>query len=71
MAVDSQNKRMSAVGVGLPFRGYLPIPDGIVGSGDRKQILTLYRGDQIEVTGPVFWVKGEAYLPGFQEGQAT
>lgn len=58
MAVDSRDKRFSAMGLALPFRVY-PNPDGDVGSIDRVQWLPLYRATimqtvaKLDVTGSV------------------
>lgn len=44
MALDTRDKRASAVHVSLPWRGVLPAPDGSVGGADRQQSAFLYRG---------------------------
>lgn len=44
MAVDTRNKRSSAINVGLPWRGQWPTPDGAIGAQDRSEILGLYDG---------------------------
>lgn len=44
MALDSASKRSSAINVGSPWRGLLPIPDGAIGEGDRAQAAYLYAG---------------------------
>ena len=43
MAVDTRDKRMSMMGLALPFRP-LPNPAGGFGSDDRLQLLYLYSG---------------------------
>lgn len=42
--MDTADKRASAVHIGLPFRGMLPVPDGSIGAGDRAQAGLMYRG---------------------------
>jgi hypothetical protein len=44
MAIDSAAKRHTAVDIGSPWRGVLPLPDGLIGVGDRGTILFLYNG---------------------------
>jgi hypothetical protein len=44
MAVDTRNKRSSAVLVGLPWRGLYPDPDGTVAADDRSHAAGLYGG---------------------------
>lgn len=44
MALDTQDKRSSAMHLGSPWRGMLPIPDGTLGQGDRQHIMFLYQG---------------------------
>lgn len=45
MAIDTADKRASAVHVGLPWRGLLPLPDAAAeNQGDRQQVMGLYRG---------------------------
>lgn len=44
MAVDTRNKRMSLLGLGLPVPSVLPNPDGAFGAADRAQLLWLYSG---------------------------
>ncbi len=44
MAVDTADKRNSAIGMGLPWRNQYPIPDGSIASGDRQHIGWVYRG---------------------------
>lgn len=43
MAIDTRDKRSSAIGVGLPWRVY-PNPDSSLDQGDRQQTAFLYRG---------------------------
>jgi len=42
--LDTREKRASAINVGLPWRGLLPLPDGTIGQADRQQLATLYAG---------------------------
>lgn len=45
MAIDTQQKRASALLIGLPFRGLLPLPDVAAETqADRQQLLNLYAG---------------------------
>jgi hypothetical protein len=45
MALDTQNKRLSVIHLGSPWRGMLPLPDGSLASqADRQHIMFLYRG---------------------------
>lgn len=43
MAIDTRDKRASAIGIGLPFR-VLPLPDASVSAEDRLHLAHLYRG---------------------------
>lgn len=44
MAIDTADKRSSAIETSIPWRGRLPLPDGSVNLGDRQQVALLYRG---------------------------
>lgn len=44
MAIDTRDKRASALGRGLRFLAIFPAPDGTIDAGDRLQIVGLYRG---------------------------
>ena len=44
MAVDTRNKRASAISIGLPWRGLLPEPDGTIDQADRQQVALVYVG---------------------------
>lgn len=44
MALDTADKRSSAIGVGLPWRPMLPLPDGALDQGDRQHAGYAYRG---------------------------
>lgn len=45
MALDTRNKRASALACGLAFLTVLPLPDGLaLDPGDRQQASALYRG---------------------------
>ena len=44
MAADTAKKRYSAMNIGCSWRGQLPLPDGVTGSGDRAMLLFLYAG---------------------------
>ena len=45
MAIDTENKRRSVLGV-------LPVPDGVIDGCDRRQVLRLYRGF-VRLPGPL------------------
>lgn len=51
MAVDTKNKRSSAIFPGSPWRGMLPAPDGTIDQGDRQATAFVYSG--IEAGAPV------------------
>ena len=59
MAVDTRNKRDSALLLTLPWRARLPVPDATIGNLDRLHVSFLYAG--IEVGGVV----SEVAFPGF------
>jgi hypothetical protein len=44
MAIDTRNKRASAICPGLVFLRPLPLADGSIGVGDRKHVAGSYRG---------------------------
>lgn len=44
MAIDTRNKRASAINVGLPWRCSFPMPDGSISQADRKHVSLLYAG---------------------------
>ena len=44
MAIDTRDKRASALNVAIPWRALLPVPDAEIGSGDRAQAGLHYRG---------------------------
>ena len=44
MAIDSRNKRSSAINVGSPWRGMLPAPDGTLNQADRQHVGLHYSG---------------------------
>lgn len=58
MAVDIRDKRMSMIGLALPFLFVLPQPEGSIGAGDRFQLLWLYRAFQDAANFPPFlWIR--------------
>ncbi len=59
MAIDTANKRASAISPASPWRGLWPVPDGTVDSGDRAETAYLYRG--LHETAPAAAVS--SYLP--------
>ena len=44
MAIDTAQKRASAMLVGLPFRGPLLVPDATIDDSDRAHVAYLYSG---------------------------
>lgn len=44
MAIDTRDKRASAINISLPWRGLWPLPDGSLNTGDRQQSNNMYRG---------------------------
>lgn len=44
MAMDTANKRASAMQPRCAWRGLWPIPDGTIGQGDRQQTSFMYSG---------------------------
>lgn len=42
--MDTATKRYSAINVGSPWRGVLPLPDGSIDAGDRQIVPFLYNG---------------------------
>jgi hypothetical protein len=44
MAIDTRDKRDSAIHVGLPWRMRFPVPDGSLPGADRQHAAFLYRG---------------------------
>lgn len=56
MAADTARKRYSAMHMGCPWRGILPLPDGTVAQGDRQTVLLLYAG---ELTAVVVTISGK------------
>lgn len=50
MALDTRDKRDSAIGLGLPWRMRFPVPDGDLSPiGDRQHLALLYRGIETAV----------------------
>ncbi len=44
MALDTREKRDSAVALTLPWRNRYPLPDGLIDQGDRQHISLIYAG---------------------------
>lgn len=44
MAIDSADKRSSAIFLNIPWRGMLPLPDGSLNQPDRQHVALMYRG---------------------------
>jgi len=55
MAVDTASKRYSIVGLGIPWRGLMPEPDGTIGTADRAHFLTLYAGIALDLPSAVIY----------------
>ena len=53
MALNTQNRRMAALGASLLFRVVPPVPDGTIFALDRLHLLALFRfGQDVQVGGP-------------------
>ena len=63
MALDTVNKRLSAIHVGLPWRGILPLPDGAIDQGDRQIIALLSNAVQAGVFVPVRVYRATVQVP--------
>lgn len=48
MAIDTADKRNSAIHVLSPWRGMLPLPDGTIGDADRQHVALLYSGIAVD-----------------------
>lgn len=59
MAIDTRDKRASAIGGSLPWRSVYPLADGTIGQADRQIVSFLYSG--ILADAPV--VAETIYLP--------
>ena len=72
MAVDTRDKRSSAIAVSSPWRNRLPLPDSTVDQGDRQHTAYYYSGVlailSITISGPC-WAEGQVYHPEFKQGQ--
>jgi hypothetical protein len=44
MAIDTANKRSSAINISIPWRGMLPLPDGAIDQADRQHTAFMYAG---------------------------
>lgn len=44
MAIDTAAKRGSAICVSMPWRPFLPLPDGVIDQGDRQAVPFMYSG---------------------------
>lgn len=44
MAIDTRDKRSSAIHIGQPWRGQYPLPDSSINQADRQHVALLYRG---------------------------
>ena len=53
MAIDTRNRRASAIGLGLAVTLVLPAPDGAVTAADRQQVAYAYAGLTAAVARPM------------------
>ena len=68
MALDTRDKRDSAIGNSLPWRMRYPVPDGTIGKADRRHLAGHYRRAEVEVVrGPFVWEAMDSFSPGFVE----
>lgn len=44
MPIDTAVKRGSAIDVSMPWRPFLPLPDGAINQGDRQAVPFMYSG---------------------------
>ncbi|HUV67476.1 MAG TPA: hypothetical protein VMW24_26530 [Sedimentisphaerales bacterium] len=58
MAIDTKQRRYSAMLIGLPWRGALPKSDGIIDAADRLMLLNLYTGNVGDLVGDVLVATG-------------
>lgn len=59
MALDTRDKRDSAIHLGLPWRMRFPVPDGSLAAGaDRAHLALLYRGivPTVVTSDPYEWI---------------
>lgn len=61
MALDTAQKRSSAIAISSPWRCRLPIPDGTIGQADRQQSAYAYSGI----------LAGEAVSPSYETVYTT
>lgn len=59
MALDTRNKRSSAINVSIPWRGQLPDPNGSINQADRQQVGLHYSGILAASPGGVVTSGGE------------
>lgn len=69
MAIDSALKRLSAIGLGLPWRSQYPLPDGTINSADRAVSAYQYGGIGALVLTPMY--PGDATFTRLGPGDAT
>lgn len=53
MAIDTANKRASAINVSSPWRSSLPFPDGVIAQLDRQHTAFMYAGIASGAAAPV------------------
>lgn len=71
MAIDTRNKRSSAIHTSSPWRCQLPLADGAIGQADRQHTAWIYSGILAEETQEAQapggrFVAMAAYVPGFK-----
>lgn len=53
MALDTANKRLSAIALGALWRALLPLPDGVIDAGDRGMVAGLASGPLAGASSPI------------------
>ena len=53
MALDTAVKRASAINIGCPWRGILPIPDASIDLGDQQAVSFFYSGIDADEPAPI------------------
>ena len=64
MAIDSRDKRSSAIDVGIPFRRKYPVADSAINAADRQHSADMYRG--ILAGGAPVAPSGGDYVPTYR-----
>ena len=72
MAIDSRNKRSSAIRVGRPWLTVMPLADGTVGTTDRFHLAFAYAGfDRDATAGPYCVTDCHVFAPGVQSAKGV